>query len=842
MKLRQLFENVYEDQDGEYDGSLKTIGICYGRWNPPHKGHKEVWKGAASNPIWYVGTNQNTEGPKDPLPYDVKLQIMGAVWPKVAGHVIPEQDLFVMATHIYEKYGQNVHLKVYTDETWLVQSLQKYNGQMDQKHGGYRFNQIDWVETKRLARATDLRAAVRNGDRSKFYKDMGISPNTLLDINGQQMTAFDVVAHYLNKYPEKVKKEKSVAEAYDGFGKFDAAEFSRHMDKLRAREELKKTDPVRALVGDLIDKEHEKERLAKRKKPDDDSVGIHDPRHPGYAYSQGGHTHHNVDEIAGAFPTPSAQQAMYKAAAQSNAAEAKRQAELKAQADAERLKNNTAEVEKQQRVNHHAIPTNESFADSYLEDRANYLAEVAMRMQGSSKEEKEANARAKALEAEEKAKHLAIVQAYVKIMAAGQPLPPKMQQSYNTMPDFRKEVDAALKNIPGQPGVVDLEQRRNYHLMPKNEGVFDSKPKTDWNARAKSLFAKGFNEQQVRAQLLKDGCPVNQVDVYVQGGQLEETPRMSAAVKLQRAWEREQAKSAASRQRGQELLNPPKKEEPTKTNEACWKKYKQIGMKKKSGKRVPNCVPKESLDHVAKDLITPTGREAKKYADFDAARQKRRDRQEKDAHAARANRKYPSSRDAANKVKDGVTISEAMSELHSEIADHLDRPIRAYKVGRMDADHLGDYCVRLAHLLAKKLDLDYNGIQHLVNQYVEGELDSDMIAEGGMKKIDKTQKAAMKNATTFPGLNMNLGNGYTGYRFGLALAGAPEFPTKADNWIAGDPLLSPYTDEEAEMINYAAKQVGGGKGQKWSNKRSQEIDGVNTTSTIAKPKKNQYGV
>jgi hypothetical protein len=42
-----------------------------------------------------------------------------------------------------------------------------------------------------------------------------------------------------------------------------------------------------------------------------------------------------------------------------------------------------------------------------------------------------------------------------------------------------------------------------------------------------------------------------------------EEARMSAAVKLQRAFEREQAKSAASRQRAQELLNP-KKEEPAK--------------------------------------------------------------------------------------------------------------------------------------------------------------------------------------------------------------------------------------------------------------------------------------
>ena len=27
--------------------------------------------------------------------------------------------------------------------------------------------------------------------------------------------------------------------------------------------------------------------------------------------------------------------------------------------------------------------------------------------------------------------------------------------------------------------------------------------------------------------------------------------------------------------------------------EACWKGYKQIGMKKKNGKKVPNCVPEE---------------------------------------------------------------------------------------------------------------------------------------------------------------------------------------------------------------------------------------------------------
>jgi hypothetical protein len=54
------------------------------------------------------------------------------------------------------------------------------------------------------------------------------------------------------------------------------------------------------------------------------------------------------------------------------------------------------------------------------------------------------------------------------------------------------------------------------------EGWFDSKPKVDWNKRAKELFAKGFTEQQVAQQLIKEGCPPNQVNVYVQAGQLEE--------------------------------------------------------------------------------------------------------------------------------------------------------------------------------------------------------------------------------------------------------------------------------------------------------------------------------
>lgn len=118
----------------------------------------------------------------------------------------------------------------------------------------------------------------------------------------------------------------------------------------------------------------------------------------------------------------------------------------------------------------------------------------------------------------------------------------------------------------------------------------------------------------------------------------------------------------------------------------------------------------------------------------------------------------------------------------------------------------------------------------------------EFITESRMQKMSDDQKAAMQNVSTFPSLNMSTGSAYMNYRFGLAMAGAPDYPTKADNFIAGDPLLSTYTEAEMEIINMAAQQVGAGKPQKWSNSRSQEMNNVHKTSPIAKPKKNKYGI
>lgn len=115
---------------------------------------------------------------------------------------------------------------------------------------------------------------------------------------------------------------------------------------------------------------------------------------------------------------------------------------------------------------------------------------------------------------------------------------------------------------------------------------------------------------------------------------------------------------------------------------------------------------------------------------------------------------------------------------------------------------------------------------------------------GGMQRLSNDAKASMMNAATMPDLNQSTGSAYLNYRMGLALAGAPDYPTKmeADNWIGGDPLLSTYTEEEWNMIVAAAKQVGGGTIENWSGNRSKEVADVNKTSPVAKIKPNKYGV
>lgn len=212
MILRELFEKKMPVGD--------SVGIIFGRFNPPHKGHKAAWEMAAQNPHWYVGTNQSTQGPKDPLPYDVKIEAMKTVWPNIEGHIMAEQSWLTMASKVFKEYG-DVQLNVYTDEDWVTKTIKDYNGK-EGPHGYYRFSAVDQIPTPRLSSATALRAAVAADDRAAFSKAAGVDADAMIG----DTPFFDLVKNYLTPYAEKEKakaekkkkKEPEVAEGKIGKG------------------------------------------------------------------------------------------------------------------------------------------------------------------------------------------------------------------------------------------------------------------------------------------------------------------------------------------------------------------------------------------------------------------------------------------------------------------------------------------------------------------------------------------------------------------------------------------------------------------------------------------------
>ena len=95
----------------------------------------------------------------------------------------------------------------------------------------------------------------------------------------------------------------------------------------------------------------------------------------------------------------------------------------------------------------------------------------------------------------------------------------------------------------------------------------------------------------------------------------------------------------------------------------------------------------------------------------------------------------------------------------------------------------------------------------------------------------KSHQVGLQNALTSPDLNMSTGSAYLQYRFGIALAGSPEEITPKDNYIGGDPLFAPYTDEELETLEHAAKQIGINFDKNWVSKKA-ELDSVNKQSPM----------
>ena len=195
MRLRQLFEAPGE-----------TVGLIFGRFNPPHKGHKAACEMAAKETHRYVGTNQSTVGPKDPLPAQVKVLAMETIMPEVKQHIVFSQSWLTLASELYAKHP-DATLVLFTDEAWVPKTIQQYNGK-EGPHGSYNFANIEAKPTPRLSSATALRKAVLDNNPQEFADAAGVPADTVIDVPGENITFFDMVAKYLEPHREKLLAKK----------------------------------------------------------------------------------------------------------------------------------------------------------------------------------------------------------------------------------------------------------------------------------------------------------------------------------------------------------------------------------------------------------------------------------------------------------------------------------------------------------------------------------------------------------------------------------------------------------------------------------------------------------
>jgi hypothetical protein len=117
---------------------------------------------------------------------------------------------------------------------------------------------------------------------------------------------------------------------------------------------------------------------------------------------------------------------------------------------------------------------------------------------------------------------------------------------------------------------------------------------------------------------------------------------------------------------------------------------------------------------------------------------------------------------------------------------------------------------------------------------IEAKFGSAADVPANADKLPKSHKSAIKGAISMPDISQTKqgGSPYTQWRFGIAMAGAPDFPTPPAGAFAGDPLLATYTDEDLRIINAAAKSVGAGEVKKLTDNRSTEADHVHKVSPV----------
>lgn len=181
-------------------------------------------------------------------------------------------------------------------------------------------------------------------------------------------------------------------------------------------------------------------------------------------------------------------------------------------------------------------------------------------------------------------------------------------------------------------------------------------------------------------------------------------------------------------------------EEPTgDLKKACWKGYTAVGLKKKGGRMVPNCVPEELELEEKKETVPfkgPYDKPAKKQPGqksdpgFSTVRHLARQAMQKMIDKTK---------------KEEVELQEGkMAQLHADIEDAVGQHVKAYNAGKLGHDSFGEKVVAAHEKISKLHGIKPEHAKKFVNDYVDQHMKEEVELTEGNDDVGEMIKDKLK--------------------------------------------------------------------------------------------------
>ncbi len=187
-------------QQGGSGQSGNFVTVAIGKFNPPTKGHKNLLnalKQAASGGNFYIFPSRAQDGKTNPLPPDVKIDYMRAMFPEYADRIIDSEDfktIFDVLSFLNAEGYTGINIVCGAERVSEIDNLtKKQNGQL------YQFSSINVISSgpkdpDSEENSSVARKAAASGDFEVFKKSMpaGVQPKLVKQLFDDLSGSFDV--------------------------------------------------------------------------------------------------------------------------------------------------------------------------------------------------------------------------------------------------------------------------------------------------------------------------------------------------------------------------------------------------------------------------------------------------------------------------------------------------------------------------------------------------------------------------------------------------------------------------------------------------------------------------